>query len=570
MLKKKYSRFIILIFTILVISVLIFCNSRNENQQFTRYTQRLFCQEACTDSISLHYTLKSPSSYEIQKDPLTLGQFHTDISTCGLLAENALEKLYSYNRMCLSDENRLVYDLLEHALLLSKEKATYTLYYEPLRPLTGIQTQLPVLLSEYKFYTEKDVITYLLLLKDFPSYFQSLIDFEKAKSENGLFMADKQAENIIEECDAFLSCQKNHFLSVTFENRLKTLDLPEKKFHSYMEANHTHLAKYVFPSYESLKKELTSLLHTGKNQKGLTYLPKGKSYYEILVKDVTGSAHSISKLKIMASKQIQKDLSDMNKILASPLSRTDYSFEKTEPVLMLDDLKNKLKGLFPEPPDVNYSVNYVDSSMEEYLSPAFYLIPPIDTIDENTIYINPGHISDDLTLFTTLAHEGYPGHLYQTTYFTAQKNHPLRYLLSCGGYVEGWATYCEMMSYYFSPLSHTDAALMQKNSSVMLGLYALTDIGIHYDGWSLKDTIKFFDEYGIHDKNAITEIYDLIIGSPANYLKYYIGYLEFLDLKCDAIESWGKSFSQERFHQEILKTGPVPFQILRKQLGLSH
>lgn len=204
--------------------------------------------------------------------------------------------------------------------------------------------------------------------------------------------------------------------------------------------------------------------------------------------------------------------------------------------------------------------------MEEYLSPAFYMIPPIDNSGENVIYINPRHISDDLTLFTTLAHEGYPGHLYQTVYYSATKHPPIRDLLSFGGYTEGWATYCEMLSYYYSPLSHDMATLLQHNASVILGLYALADMGIHYDGWTLAETVAFFRTYGITNEKTIEDIFDLIVADPGNYLKYYIGYVEFLELKKLAIKTWGDDFTQNQFHQCILDTGPAPFEILQKQI----
>ena len=94
------------------------------------------------------------------------------------------------------------------------------------------------------------------------------------------------------------------------------------------------------------------------------------------------------------------------------------------------------------------------------------MIPPIDNSGENVIYINPGHISDDLTLFTTLAHEGYPGHLYQTVYYSATKHPPIRDLLSFGGYTEGWATYCEMLSYYYSPVSYTHLDVYKRQECI--------------------------------------------------------------------------------------------------------
>lgn len=139
-------------------------------------------------------------------------------------------------------------------------------------------------------------------------------------------------------------------------------------------------------------------------------------------------------------------------------------------------------------------------------------------------------------------------------------------MLNYGGYTEGWATYSEMISYYYAPLPKETATLLQKNSSLILGLYALADIGIHFEGWALTDTVAFFQSYGITDVATIRDIYELIVADPANYLKYYIGYAEFLDLKRDAVSLWGEAFSQKRFHQEILELGPTSFDLIREYM----
>jgi uncharacterized protein (DUF885 family) len=214
---------------------------------------------------------------------------------------------------------------------------------------------------------------------------------------------------------------------------------------------------------------------------------------------------------------------------------------------------------------VTYKINVynfwkVPEALENYLSPAFYFIPAMDNMTENIIYINQAYNLESLYLFSTLAHEGYPGHLYQTTYFASTNPDPLRQLFSFKGYVEGWATYAEMCSYYISPLEKSDAAFAQKNNSLLLGLYALADLGIHYEGWTLDDTISFFQKYGIDSKDSIQEIYSYILGDPANYLAYYVGYLEILNLKQDC------KLSQKEFHQKFLEIGPAPFSVVRKYL----
>ena len=94
------------------------------------------------------------------------------------------------------------------------------------------------------------------------------------------------------------------------------------------------------------------------------------------------------------------------------------------------------------------------------------------------------------------------------------------------------------------------------------GALCPSDIGIHYDGWSVEDTEAFFKNYGITDKDAVGEIYKLILGSPANYLKYYIGYVEFLELKKMWVDEKGKDFLQKEFHSAVLKIGPAPFEIV--------
>ena len=546
-------------------------SSKYPDARFEKYTHSLFCQEVCSDSITLHYTLKSPAAYNIYTDPLSFGHVTTDSAAAGACAENALAKLHSHNRSRLSDENQLIYDLLEASFTTSQKLSPFTLYEEPLSPLTGTQAQLPILLSEYQFYSEKDVKIYLDLLKQLPSYFQAIADFETAKSKKGLFMSSQNAASIIEECEMFISAGDSHYLYSTFSKRLSALELPEDKVCKYEKQNQECLETHVFPAYQILIDRLSPLLHTGKNEGGLCHLPDGKDYYSLLVTALTGSSRSISELKQLTRLQIQQDLSDLQTLLfkvsdSGNMGFADTSLTDTNPSSILNTLSKKIEKDFPSPPAVSIRVKYVDSAMEKYLSPAFYLIPAIDATKENVIYINPAHLSDDLSLFTTLAHEGYPGHLYQTTYFSNTNPHPLRSLLGSGGYTEGWATYCEMLSYDYAPLGNSSAAFLQKNASATLGLYALADMGIHYDGWSLSDTFQFFREYGIYDETAIQEIYYLIVGDPGNYLKYYIGYVEFLELKKATMEKWGDEFTLKKFHEMILDTGPVPFDILYEKL----
>lgn len=539
------------------------------NASFQAFTDTLFCQELSSNTLNLHYTLKTPETYQITQDNISLGTFKTNSIDAAASLENCLAALNQFNYSELNTNNQLTYDILKSYLKTSLDGTPYTLYEEPLSPLTGTQSQLPILLSEYAFYTEEDILTYLTLLEDVPSYFDSLITFEQAKSAAGLFMPEYAADDVIEECESFVELGTSNYLYSSFENRLNQLpNLTKSDIQNYISQNNQAIKTYIFPSYKKLITSIQYLKEKSSNSGNLCNYPNGNAYYEHLVHCQTGSDRSITELKELTLTQIQEDLAVLKtKMTPNTLTEaTAFQLENSDPKKILQKLKSKMENIFPESPNVNLEIKYVPSEMEEYLSPAFYMIPAIDNIESNTIYINQGHSPDDLTLFTTLAHEGYPGHLYQTTYFGSTDPAPIRNLLNFGGYTEGWALYTEMFSYYFTDLPKEQATIYQRNASILLGLYALADIGIHYDGWTLLDTIDFFHKYGITNTNTIQNIYGLIIGDPANYLKYYIGYVEFLELKKYAMSEWGENFSQLHFHETILNIGPAPFNILREQI----
>lgn len=540
-------------------------HAESSDRQFRTFTRRLFQTEVSANTISLHYTLRSPSDYGIADIPATYGSLSSDPVAAKASVRNVLSSLQEFDPGTLSSENALTFKILDTYLENASTGTDYLLYQEPLGPVSGIHTQLPVLLSEYSFYDTQDVETYLALLKETPAYFDSVIQFEQKKAASGLFMPDYQVDSVLETCQSFIDMGKENYLVSTFDERIASLDLlPENKKDSFRAENMELVTEEIYPAYQNLITAIKSLKGKGTNEQGLSHFPYGKKYYEYLVRQTTGCNESVSRLRLMTRAQILEDLSAMQKVLfPADAALTQASvLEQTPPDSMLNDLRSKITDTFPEIPDVDFQVKYVPESMQDYLSPAFYMIPAIDNLTENVIYINNGQTASGLNLYTTLAHEGYPGHLYQTVYFSASEPDPIRSILDFGGYVEGWATYAEMMSYYLAPLSKTEASLLQKNSSVILGLYALADMGIHYDGWSVTDTVRFFSDYGINDANAVQSVYELIIGSPANYLKYYIGYLKFYELKKEMADALGNQFSQKEFHRAVLDVGPAPFEIV--------
>lgn len=571
--QKKHKYFQFAIICALIVSLTAGCRGQeagDENAKFEKYTEELFCSQVSADAISLHYTLKDPDRFGIEENNVTLGSFEADPDMIKASAENMRQSLNNFAYEELDTQNQITYDILEYQIKLTEKTADYIFYEEPLGLVSGVQTQFPVVLSEYQFYDRQDVEAYLTILQSAEDYFDSLIRFEREKASAGLFMADYALDTVLEQCQAFLDMGDGNYLYSTFADRIQGVEeLTEQEKSDYIQDNALAVSDYIFPAYEKLISSLEELRGSGKNEQGLMYLPDGQEYYELVVRESTGSDRSVEEMEDLTRRQMTDDLEAMEQVLGitpgeAQAAAASVGQESAEMILGM--LKDGITETFPEPPETALEVKYVADEMEEHLSPAFYMIPAIDNTQENVIYINQAHMSDDLTLFTTLAHEGYPGHLYQTIYYESTEPDPIRSLMNFGGYVEGWATYAEMGSYYLTPLSKDQATILQKNSSVILGLYALADMGIHYEGWSRMDTVSFFSTYGITDAETIEHIYELIIGSPGNYLKYYIGYVEFLELKKDWIEEKGKNFSQKEFHEAVLEVGPAPFDIVEEYM----
>lgn len=570
---KKQVISIILVLTLLLSVILSGCHGQSseiQNKKFRKFTETLFCQEVASNTVSLHYTLKDPGQYGIQDSPVTLGYFNTDKGTRKISTENTQAALKRFSYRKLSRENRLTYDVLDYYLELSKKESDYLLYEEPMGTVSGVQTQIPVLLSEYQFQSKEDVDAYLELMKTTPDYFNSLIAFEQEKAQKGLFMASYTADTVIEQCQAFIDMGDSNYLISTFVDRIQKLtDLSESEKSDYIQKNAYMLKTYVLPAYQQLIKTVGELKDSGKNEEGLCYLPNGKEYYELTVQASTGSARTVPQLQKLTKNQMKDDLAAMKAVigLTAEQAKETAVMESTDPKEILNSLSLDIQKTFPKLPQTSVEVKYVPKAMEAHLSPAFYMIPALDDTEENVIYVNQAQMGNKLTLYTTLAHEGYPGHLYQTVYYASTKPDPLRSIFNFGGYVEGWATYAEMGSYYLADsLTREQAVLLQKNSSILLALYALADMGIHYDGWNRMDTVKFFKEYGVGSAEIVNQIYDLIIGSPGNYLKYYIGYVEFLELKKKWVEKKGEDFSQKEFHKAVLDVGPAPFELVEKYM----
>lgn len=569
---KKHRMLSVGIFLAAVLSIIyaaILSPAGKSTGSFSEFCTTLFREEMKSNTMNLHFTLKDPKAAGIDSYEITLGSLSGDSPhNQARQLKKLSEELKKYSHRSLKGKDRLTCRLLSDYISRQQNLAAYPYYDEPLTPSGGVTSQLPVLLAEYTFRNTRDIKDYLGLLSQMDTYFLGILDYEQKKADAGLFMSDEACLKVIEGCEVFTEHPDDNFLIDTFSNRLNAMDgLTDTQKNTYLKQHSKVLSDHVIPAYSQMIKGLTMLLGRGHNNWGLCNFPEGKAYYEAVVSADTGCDDSVEDLFSQIAKARREDLTfcqnllEKNPKLASQSPKPDAALKEEN--AMLSRLQKEILTDFPAPPQTEVEICHVDPALSEYLAPAFYITAPIDDISHNRIYINDAKNDTDIYYFTTLAHEGYPGHLYQTICTSSYGAPEVLSLLNYPGYTEGWATYTEMQAFYYAGLDPDLASLLQHNQAATLSLYATADIGIHYFGWEKEKNAAFWSEYGVDDTATVKRITDLILEEPGNYLKYYVGYLKFRQMR-EQLALENKSFSVSAFHEAILRTGPSPFSVLEE------
>ena len=576
----------------------------NDRRTFDALSRELFISELAANTLNMHYTIAYPENFGIDYLPQLTAYMPDNRESREDELNDIILSLEGITSAFLKPDDRYTYHLLKTYLLNMKDGQHFHLYDEPLSPGSGAQVMLPILLNDYTFRGVVDVENYLQVLNQVDDYLAGLCAFEREKAAAGLFMSDRAVSRVIEQCDMIIDKKailaETHFLQISFKERVKALAenglITNDEMEAFIAENNRLLLTVIAPAYTRTGDELFLLRGSGTNEMGLAHFPEGQEYYTHLLAQTTGSKRSIEEIKDLLFTDFRKNYNELvsllqlNPELINMQNEEDIPFILNSPEAMLHDLEEKINADFPSFADASrkknalpenpqsiihpLTIKNVSPAMEDYASPAYYLTPPIDYYWENTIYINQKNNLTGLSLYTTLAHEGYPGHLYQTVYnriFMEQTGgNPLRYILHFGGYQEGWALYVEMGAFDFAKnlmiTEYPEVDFLYEyfrlTHALQLGLYSLLDIAIHYDGADLNQVKKMLATIGIAEDDVCISIFDYIICEPTNYPKYYLGYLEILALKNEAKNLWGAKYSDYEFHRVFLEAGPSDFGML--------
>lgn len=582
----RHTLFASICFILLSGTILFGCGQAStqtslKQKKFDRFLNSCFREYAAENTVTLHFKLSNPSAYGI-KTPVspTYGDLSSDTlkKNCSRSKE-LLQKLYTFPTSSLTKKQKLTWQIFQDYLNESIMNEKYILYSSPLGT-NGLQSEIPVTLSEYRLDNEKDIKDYLSLVNQVPELFTQILDFEQERRNAGIISPSFVISDTIDQIDQFLNAsEENNLLIQSFEERLAEVEpLSKDQKASYIANNRLLVTDKVLPAYKSLKTSLQAYTNDSKNtssKERLCEYKNGQDYYKFLLMSNVGTDFSPEDCITILESQLKNTVKDISSLTTKNKDLyTEYLSATpalSAPKEIMNTLKNDSLIDFPEIKNISCQLKNVPDALSGTSACAFYLVPPIDSTKDNIIYINKSRV-DSNELFSTLAHEGYPGHLYQTNYFLTTNPSPLRTFLHCAGYDEGWGTYAQLYSYNFIEFKNVDEQttkqlrqLYRDNDLLSLSLSSLCDLYVNYKNYDENALANYLQTYGI-DKDSAQNLYRYVIENPTTYLSYSIGCYELDQLKQTMADSLGKAFKISDFHEAVLNVGSCNFSILRQEM----
>lgn len=539
-----------------------------DNQEFKEFLDKEFVESMEADYLSLHYTLEDYQKYGIEKPEPTLGEINLEVYSDAVEdAEASLKELEKFDLDSLSSNQKIDYLVYKNSLENYKVINSYPMFDDLFKP-NGLSDNLITNLIEFDFRSVEDIEDYLKLLKTVAPYMEEAIKLTEEKAAKGYFISESAVDYVIEGIDRFISKVDDNELIVDFNNEMDKFAADNAD--DYKNTNKEIVINEIIPVYKKIKDSLNALRGTRSIDGGIALYEDGKAYFEALMKDKTSNKLGLEEQLKLAEKYIADEFVKIRDLNASDPEafESDYyskfkAFDDAEAVVKF--VRENMSEHYPEGPDVQYEISYLDESIANESILAYYLNPPIDNVVKNIIKVNPKSAEQALEFYTTITHEGFPGHLFQITYFLSKNPHPIRSVISHIGYAEGWAMYTETMSTYFiNEFTDSEAQLYNLDIKLNYVLSAAVDIGINGLGWSLEDTKEWLDSIGFGD--VAESLYDYAVMMPGSLVPYGYGLLQFYQLREDAEKKLGNKFNEIEFNKVLLDNGDRYFEIVKEDV----
>lgn len=535
----------------------------NQDELFAEFLEEEYKETLEEDYMTLHYSLRDYKSHGIEKPELNIGKVSwDDYESDKKELEDTLAELQKFDYDALSEEHKHDYETYEFYLENLIALNSFPMFDFWFLPSTGVTDNLLTNFTEYVFYEKQDFDDYLEVLATVPEYIDGALDVTKRQAAEGYFMTDGALDETLSGIDKFVEKKDDNQLIIIFDQNVDAFEgLTEKEKEDYKKRNKDIVLNTFIPAYSHAAEELETLRGSRKGGDAVADLPNGKEYYAALVKLKASRDATVDELLDICSQYLKSEVDRLIEVYDADSTPT-VSIE--EPDQVLSYLQNHLEN-YPEGPQVQFKVSYLDPSVANPSTVAYYMEPPVDDLVDNVVRINGSNISDSNGLYETMAHEGFPGHLYQITWYLNTNPSLLRTLLNNIGYTEGWAMYSQSEAWTFSGLPEDTAQLYASDTSLSYVLQAAVDLGINGKGWTVEEAGEYLEKNGFNSALA-SMVYDYVTQDPALLVPYGVGLAQFGLLREKAENTLGDSFDIVDYHRVLLTYGDRPFQIVERDV----
>lgn len=531
----------------------------DDNAEFDAYLDTIFDELVSDNYLYMHFNVADYKAMGIEKPEVGFGHIVYGVDQEEFnKTEKQLEELLAFDYDKLSLRQQYDYDLLHYSLLetlCGLEYSKYNLIFSSSSQFSdGIITNL----MEFAIYDEESEEDFLVVLKDVPNYINEAIEYSKQQSNDGLYHSDDMLDEEISYIDNLISSNG------------KSIYEHYKEYDIYPEVKEL-VENEVIPAFVTLKDYLNTLYGKTKSDKlALTKINKGYAEYTY----ITNTSNNGDMYAIYT--QLIEVYSDWVNNFINAYQNNEHILEDYEDFLnddkvinlsaedMLEYLRNNSSKRYEYLEDANYVVSALDTLGDSTLG--YYVSPPIDNLNQNVIRVNAkinNEEYDQMSVFEVMAHEGFPGHLYQNIYFQQKNPHKFRATQSFIGYTEGYADLAAMDAIDMLNVDDGYKAVAKLNSITFNShlLLSIVDLGVNYFGWDV-NTIGNKLEKLFLDKAIAQPLYDMVVAMPGTFVRYGVGYVSHLNLRKKAMNELGDKFDFVAYDRAIIENGPLPFAIL--------
>lgn len=548
------------------------------NEEFAAFLDEYVLDIISSDYQSVHMFFEDPSAYGIDKQDLEVSWGNVEYTAEDKAETQAYkDKLMTFDRNSLDEVQQDCYDYmlydLDMQLAYMDEDLAY--YGSMFGPMTGFYTAIPTNLVDYQIRTEQDYLDLITLVNELPAYFEKVKAYTDKQAELSLLMINY--DSVLEYCQNIVDNKDDSTILTSLLDKAQGLGLAEETVNDYQEKMRDAYYQGFIQMYSDIIIYLQDLQASSpNNEQGLAYLPAGQEYYELLVKDKTGKDISVEELEALMQDLYADNMQELMTIAQNDPEIIETfnmyiatGFASYEEILSF--LNDSMTKNFPDIGEISYEIASIDPLIANSGTAAYFNIPAIDQTTPKQIRVNTQDGALDIgniSTYITLAHEGFPGHMYQFAY--NYKNMPNLFLKvnSNLAFTEGYAVYSsyEAMQ-YLEDIDEDLLDLYRINEMLSYAVIVLADIGIHYYGYTLEDFSEFLNNAGLQmDEESYKLQYEQLRDDPAAFIPYYAGYKQIIDLKEQAQDELGNKFDEVSFNQALLESGNVPFMIVERHI----